>query len=190
MDAFLSHSSRDAAVADSMVERLGTAGLKVWLDRTNLNAGRLLRKELQTAISGARVLLLLWSKPASASRWVAAEILTAIHTNRHIIACVRDTTALPYFLQSSLYLTVQPRKRAWLDQLARAIREAPDGANELPPRLAAEPAELRATIVALDAGQRAVTDRLERGDLAGHARRRRRSTPNSVPHRSATASRA
>ena len=76
-DAFISYASADAARA-SRVERALTEGrLRVWRDRSKIRLGALLRDQLQAGIRESRVVVLLWSKTASRSRWVAAEILTA-----------------------------------------------------------------------------------------------------------------
>ena len=68
MDAFVSHASKDATVADRIEALLEEDGLKVWLDKSEIRLGVLLRKELQTAIKKSRVLILLWSKVAAKSR--------------------------------------------------------------------------------------------------------------------------
>ena len=167
MDAFISHSSKDARLAARVESTLEQAGLNVWLDRSEIRPGRLLRKELQAAIHDSRVVVLLWSKAAAKSRWVAAEILTAFHLNRFVIGGARDKTALPYFLQNTIYLTIQPRKRGWVHDLPRAIKDAPDGANEIPPRMGSQTPQLDATIRLLAQGQSAVTDRLGRNNLRG-----------------------
>ncbi|MGH8591296.1 MAG: TIR domain-containing protein [Gammaproteobacteria bacterium] len=102
-------------------------GPKVWLDHSEIRLGVLSRKELQTAIKNSRVFILLWSKAAAKSR---VAVLTAFHLNRSIVACVRDNTRLPYFLQNTIYLN-QGRKTDWVERLRRAVRESPDAANEV-----------------------------------------------------------
>jgi hypothetical protein len=167
MDAFISHSSADATLAARVERTLEADGLKVWLDRSEIRPGRLLRKELQTAIRDSRVIVLLWSKPAARSRWVAAELLTAFHLNRFVIGCARDKTPLPYFLQNTIYLNLQPRKTGWVEQLRRAVRDAPEAANEIPASMGSQTPQLREVISLLAEGQSAVTDRLGKNDLEG-----------------------
>ena len=94
-------------------------------------------------------------------------MLTAFHLNRFVIACASDKTALPYFLQSTIYLNLRSRKAGWVDELHRAIREAPDAANDILPRIGSETPQLREAIRQLAEGQLAVTDRIGRNDLAG-----------------------
>ena len=76
---FVSHSSADAAAAKRVREALEAARFDVWLDSSDIRLGVLLRNELHEAIAKSRAVTLLWSEPASKSRWVAAEILTAFH---------------------------------------------------------------------------------------------------------------
>ena len=99
MDAFISHASKDTPMAVQIEEALEDDGLQVWLDHSEIRLGALLRRELQTAIKNSHILILLWSKAAAKSRWVAAEVLTAFHLDRFIVACVYDNTPLPYFFR-------------------------------------------------------------------------------------------
>jgi len=167
LDAFLSHSSEDAALVKRLKLALEADRLAVWLDRTNIRPGFMLRDEIQAGIRDSRVLVLVWSKAASKTRWVAAEILTAFHVNRFIVACVRDDTPLPYFLQNALYLQVQPRRTEWLAQLGRGIRDAPAAANEIPGGMRNPPADVEAAARRLALEQYAILDLLNQNDVKG-----------------------
>jgi hypothetical protein len=162
MDAFISHSSSDLTKAVRIEQALENDGLTVWLDRSEIRPGRLLRAELQAAIRGCRAVILLWSKAATKSRWVAAELLTAFHSGRFVVACACDKTPLPYFLQNTIYLNLGPRQTRWRQYLPRAIREAPDAANDVPAKIAAPTQELNETIRLLAEGQSIVTGNVGR----------------------------
>ena len=131
-DAFLSHASRDAKFVVSLVRSLEADGLKVWIDDQNLRFGELLRNGIQAAIQDSRVLVLVWSEAALLSRWVMAELFTSFHLDRFIIPCVFDSTALPHFLRNSAYLDRQRDKTQTGKKLSRAVREAPNQANDVP----------------------------------------------------------
>src|ERR1700730_13301993 len=120
-DVFISHASEDSRVASRLAQSLQDGKLKVWIDDTSIKFGVLLRNELQSAIRNSRVLVLLWSKPASKSRWVMAEIFTAFHLGRFIIPCVLDPTPLPQFLQNSVYLDRRRDKAKLGDKLCLAV---------------------------------------------------------------------
>lgn len=167
MDAFISHKLEDAAFAAQVEKRLEDDGLEVWLDDSEIGLGALLRKELQTAIQDSRVLILLWSEPAAASRWVAAELLTAFHLDRFILPFVLDGARLPYFLQNATYLDLRRDEARWPERLIRAVREAPDAANEVPAMMSGQSPELQRTIQRIARGQEELHDRLGRWDLRG-----------------------
>src|SRR5215471_291074 len=101
MDAFISHSSQDIAMAMKARTIFSEAGLHPWLDQSDLPFGFLLRDELLAAIRGSRVPVLLWSKAASKSSWVASEMLTAFHLGHFILPVTLDRTRLPQFLENT-----------------------------------------------------------------------------------------
>ena len=138
MDAFISHSSEDAEIAEKIRKTLGDAGLSVWLDHSSLRYGILLRDELQTAIGASRVLILLWSKAAAKSRWVASEFLSAFHMGHFIVPVSLDKARLPQFLQNAVYLDVARSGEQILANLPGAVREAPDAANRFSPIMASQ----------------------------------------------------
>jgi len=165
MDAFISHSSKDMALAMQVEEVLEKDGLKVWLDRSDIRIGALLRNELQSAIMSSRVVILLWSMPAADSRWIASEILFAFHNDRFIIACVLDDTQLPPFLESTIFLDLGRDPEAGIARLVRAVREAPDQANEIPKIIGSMPGELRPQVQRIWEGQQEVLKWLNSGNL-------------------------
>ena len=167
MDVFISHASKDAALAMRIENSLEENGLTVWLDHSEIRLGVLLRKELETAIKGSRVLILMWSKTAAQSRWVKAEMLTAFHRNKFILAVVRDNAPLPYFLQNTIYLNLRSRNSDWMERLRRAVCESPDRANDLLPMMNSQSVELQQAVRLIAERQMEVTDRLEHQDLAG-----------------------
>jgi len=165
MVAFLSHSSANAAMAKRVEKVLAERGVEAWLDSSDIRLGVLLRGELQDAIKGARVFVLLWSKPAAQSRWVAAELLTAFHLNRFIIPCTLDECPLPFFLQNTLNLRLTPRGKGWIDSLVRAVAEAPKSANRIPGILSSQSQELREAIQGAAEAQYKVLEWVGNGDL-------------------------
>lgn len=135
-DAFVSHASGDSKIAAVLVRSLSKSGLTAWIDRSNVGFGQLLRNELHTAIRDSRSLVLLWSKAASRSRWVMAEVFVAFHQNRFIIPCVLDRTPLPQFLGNAAYLDRRRDGNRLGLELCRSVVTAPDHANEVAPLIA------------------------------------------------------
>ena len=163
MQAFISHSSEDSRFAGQVAKALASSQIDVWLDRSNIRLGVLLRNELQSAIKKSRVMVLLWSKAAASSRWVSAEILTAFHLKRFIVPCVLDKTRLPLFLAKGVYLNYSGKTN--LKALADAVRKAPRGPNPFPSPMIARSADLNEAINTLAAGQRHEVAALGKRDL-------------------------
>ena len=144
---------------------LEAAGLDAWLDRSEIQVGVLLSRELQDSIAACRTLVLLWTGTAAASRWVNMEWVAAHHIGRFIVPCVFDATALPQCLEHTIYLDFRRDRDQALGRLVRAVRDAEDGANALPPPVRGESPELTKAIERIVSGQRVVTDALGRWDL-------------------------
>jgi len=70
MKVFISHSSKNEKVAGRLCDDLRRKKIEVWLDRDQLHSGDPLIDDLQAAITESTYFLLLWSKPASESRYV------------------------------------------------------------------------------------------------------------------------
>jgi hypothetical protein len=96
-----------------------------------LNYSKLLRNQIQSAISDSGALVLIWSEDANRSRWVMAELFTAFHLGRVIIPCIRDDTPLPHFLQHDAFLDSRRYKRQVAEKLLRTLRNLPAAANEV-----------------------------------------------------------
>jgi hypothetical protein len=159
-DVFISHASKDARSARQLVRTLELDELKAWIDDADVRFGALLRDGLQSAIRECRVLALVWSKAASESRWVMAEMFTALHSGRFIIPCVLDRTPLPQFLQNTAWLDRQ-RDRAKLgEKLCAAIRGAPRGGNKVAPFVGGANREVAEAVKSLRNAQAAELDAL------------------------------
>lgn len=166
MDVFISHSSANKGVAQRIERALETGGLDVWLDDSEIRVGVLLADELQQSIRNARVVLLLWSSHAAASRWVASEWLMAIHTGRSIVPFAIDPTPLPQCMEHSTHLRVKRVTESVLERVARAVREVPDGPMQLTPLMEGQGPDLYAAIGRIATGQQAINDMISERKLA------------------------
>lgn len=166
MQVFISHSSANAPLAKRVETVLAASGIDAWLDSSDIRVGTLLRDELQQAITASKAVVLLWSKRASMSRWVAAELLMAYHLNRFVVPCVIDATPLPFFLDNTLNLPISARTAKWVEPLVRALNKAPKSRNRVPAVLRSESPQLADAIAAAAEGQGKVLDALGRRDLA------------------------
>jgi hypothetical protein len=133
MDAFISHASEHKPVALKLLAVLEAEGLSGWVDQENLRAGSLLRSGLHRALEDRRVLILLWSRTAAASRWVAAELLTALHLRHSTVPCILDDTPLPSYLRKVRHLDLRPQRGASLSSVVQEVINAPNHATPLMP---------------------------------------------------------
>jgi hypothetical protein len=103
---FISYCAHDLAVAAETQQRLRSAGVEVCVAEFSLLPGSDLRPGILKAIRICDLFLLLWSKHAKGSDWVAQEVGVA-HVHRkptitillgagaHPPACLRGLTHLP-----------------------------------------------------------------------------------------------
>lgn len=155
---FISHASANLAVARQIEESLHAAGLDPWLDYSDIRVGALLGKELQHAIRQCQAMVLVWSKPASESRWVAAEVLSAFHMNRYIVPCVLSAAELPAFLSRYVYLDLRRGRKDALTRLGDQVKRAPRKRNEFTAVSSYEDSALRGAISSLYAQQNAIVN--------------------------------
>jgi hypothetical protein len=167
---FISHSSATAAAAAKIEQAFMAAGFEAWLDNSDLGLGVQLRPELHESIRNSRAMVLVWSEPASRSRWVSAEILTAFHMDRYILPCVTDETPLPQFFGRPVYLDLRTATDDGLRRLVQAAEKAPAAANPVPPVVASPSADLIRARDRLIRGQARVNGALGRRQLAAAAR--------------------
>ena len=72
-DLFLSHSSKDKAVAQPLAERLRKDGLKVWFDEWEVKPGDSILAKIEEGLEHSRVLVLSMSAHAFGSDWAQLE---------------------------------------------------------------------------------------------------------------------
>lgn len=89
-DIFISYSRTDSKVVESFVERLESAGYKVWIDRTNVHPGKSYKSIIVQAIEDSTVFLFFSSKNSNASSWTPKEIAIAVDRQKHIIPIKLD----------------------------------------------------------------------------------------------------
>jgi hypothetical protein len=152
---FISHASANLPVAQEVQAAL-KARFDPWLDQSDIRPGVLLGKELQQSIAASELVILIWSRAAAASRWVAAELLTAFHLDRFIVPCVLSRDALPQFLARSIYRDLRRHRADALTQLAEQLQRAPRSRNEFPALEPYQDPQLIQAIHSIDAKQRAV----------------------------------
>ena len=83
---FISYSSKDRFVAETIHRNLEGAGFAVWRDQTRLETDW--SREIALALAENDLLCLLWSENSLISKWVKHEWLTARALEKRIIPCL------------------------------------------------------------------------------------------------------
>ena len=135
-DIFLSYASEDHLRAGQLADALGKLGWKVWWDRTIL-PGKTFDKVIESELTAATCVIVLWSKTSVESQWVRAEAGEALKQDRLIPALLEDVEIPLVFrqIQAAALLDWEGSlDHAGFTQLTRAITAfvAPSQANDTP----------------------------------------------------------
>jgi hypothetical protein len=108
---FISYSRRDTATVDSIAKAMQEAGLDIWIDRQDIQAGNMWRVQIVQAIDTCDAFVLMLSPSSAASDNVRKEIDLAQDSGRTIFAMMLEPVKLPaelrYQLAGLQFLDVQ-----------------------------------------------------------------------------------
>lgn len=91
-DIFISYSRADSDIVDTFVQRLESAGYKVWIDKAGIYTGARFKSVLVKAIEDSKVFLFFSSENSNASPWTAKEVAIAVDRKKTIIPIKLDNT--------------------------------------------------------------------------------------------------
>lgn len=91
---FVSYSRRDKMRVDIIVEALTTSGIHVWIDRSDIKAGKTWRPQIVEAIDTCEAFILMLSPTSVLSDNVRKEIDLAQDSNRTIVPVMLETVTL------------------------------------------------------------------------------------------------
>lgn len=172
-DAFISHSGKNTAQAETIEAGLGAK--RVWLDRSEIRLGALLGRELLANIRASRGLVLVWSKHAAQSPWVQSEWIAAANLGKPIVPVRLDKTPLPQSLGNTLWRQGGGASlEGFVDELARTIRDGLSLGPSISPSMRLPNPRLEAEVTRLALAQRTMFDDFYGGSPAKARRRQRR----------------
>jgi hypothetical protein len=93
-DIFISYASVDRPLARRLADALEARGWSVWWDHRNLRGGQHFDRIIEEAISGARVVIVVWSKASVESGWVRDEVTLALEEQK-LVPLRIDMVRLP-----------------------------------------------------------------------------------------------
>ncbi len=93
-DVFISYSSKKKSIADGVCHYLEENGIKCWMAPRDIPPGTDYGDLIDDAIIDCKVVVLVYSQPASLSKWVKGEISVAFDEGKTIIPFRIDDTAI------------------------------------------------------------------------------------------------
>lgn len=101
-DIFISYSRKDSDQAKALAERLRAAGADVWMDTAALAGAETWSAEIVSAINSSRIVIILLSPTAVASRNVNKEVALASEKHKTIIPIVLERCQLSEAMEYAL----------------------------------------------------------------------------------------
>ena len=125
---FISYSSKDKAIADTICQWLESAGIPCWMAPRNIEFGSDWTEAIMRAISACRVFVLVFSENANVSDHVRREVAKAFSLGMQVIPFrIEDTlpqSSLSYFLETVHWLdaVTQPLEKH-LNSLTERVKK-------------------------------------------------------------------
>lgn len=137
---FLSYSRREAPFVDALEAKLEKNGYPVWLDYKSLVPAMPWADQIENGIVAADTFLLVVSKAALASKYVALEWQRAIELNKRIVLVLFESTSLPPELAGCEWVDFRSafenslvKLTNLLENPAKPVRPAPQTGFNAPP---------------------------------------------------------
>lgn len=124
---FLSHNSRDKAIAESVGDRLLRHGIDVWFDKWDVFAGDSLTTTIADGISRSDVFLIFLSSNSVRAPWVKEELKVALSRRRKdlnflLIPVLLDYCEIPEFLQDDVFVDWRNEGNDPFAEILRSIK--------------------------------------------------------------------
>jgi FKBP-type peptidyl-prolyl cis-trans isomerase FklB len=132
-DVFISHSSKDKIIADAVCAMLEQNRIRCWIAPRDITPGKEWGEAIIDAISGSRVMILIFSANANGSPQIRREVERAVNKEVVVVPLrienVVPTKALEYFIGSVHWFDALTEPfEMHLDKLVRVVQGALAGA--------------------------------------------------------------
>ena len=92
--AFISYSSKNQSVAQSLKKHLSDCGVQIWMAPEDIPAGSSYMKEINQAIKNCSCFVLLLSRESQSSQWVIKELERAVSYGKDVFPVLIDDVKL------------------------------------------------------------------------------------------------
>ena len=135
-DVFISYSSKNKNVADAMCHVLEEHGIKCWIAPRDIPGGAEYGDVINDAIKNCRIFIIIFSKPASLSNFVSAELNVAFSEGKYIIPYRIDETPLKgsmrLYLNRTHWIDAVPDAEARFKDLVEVVLGNPTPEQRIP----------------------------------------------------------
>ncbi|MGB5622494.1 MAG: toll/interleukin-1 receptor domain-containing protein [Gammaproteobacteria bacterium] len=134
-DVFVSYSHEDKLTADAICGTLEGQGIRCWIAPRDINPGQEWGQAIIQAISGARIMVVVFSHHSNESRQVMREVERAVHGGLAVlpfrIEDIKPSGSMEYFLSSMHWLDALTEDReAHILRLASSVSAILDGDSD------------------------------------------------------------
>jgi len=140
---FISHAGSNREQAGRVRDLLQASNVEVRLDVSEVEPGVSFVAFMESALSKSDYCLLLWSRAAGESRWVAVEWEAALHRTvsdapGFLVVCRLENHEIPVLLRPRLFVDLFPRIEPGMERVLALLKDDAD-ASERTSRPVAKP---------------------------------------------------
>lgn len=117
-DVFISHSSKDAQVANAVCASLENSGIRCWIAPRNISAGESWGSAIMGGIESTRLMIVVLTRNSNASTQVIREINQAVSSGAPVLPLLLDHSPLSREMRYFLSTT------HWLDAVDKPLEES------------------------------------------------------------------
>ena len=137
-DIFISHSSIDKTIADSVCAGLENAGLRCWVAPRDIRAGDSWGSSIIDAIATSKIMVIVFSSNSNASKQVMREVERAVQKDVVVVPFrideVQPSKDMEYFLSATHWLdAITPNMEKHIDNLVTTVKSILSGGEKAPP---------------------------------------------------------
>jgi hypothetical protein len=122
---FISHSTANDSFVNRLSDELQIHGIQTWVDHRDMPAGSRWVAELEAALTGSDVMLLVLSEASTSSSYVESEWHTFFNMGRKIIPLRLDNCDVPLFLRTFHQVDFRQSER-FAEAFASLLQVLPD----------------------------------------------------------------
>ena len=118
---FLSYSREDSAFALKLAQDMRSAGLNIWMDQLNIQAGMHWDRRVEKALEDCECLLILLSPDAVSSSNVLDELAYALDEDKRVVPVLHRACKIPFRLRRIHHVDFTKKYKTALAELVQNL---------------------------------------------------------------------